>query len=75
MPFGESEQNGGFANIYSSYIDNAMERLQAAKSHGEFERTFHEITSILLLDCRENSSSAEKVYEVIHRYNLMVSDV
>jgi hypothetical protein len=74
MPFGESNQKANFTNIYSSYIDNAMERLQTAKSHSEFERTFHEITSILLLDCRENSSSSEKVYEVIHRYNYMVSD-
>jgi hypothetical protein len=75
MPFVQSNQGGNFENIYSSYVDNAMERLKAAKSHSEFERTFHEITSILLLDCRENSSSVEKVYEVIHRYYHLFSDV
>jgi hypothetical protein len=65
MPFDEFKEN--FEDVYSSYISNTLDRLKSAKSHGEFERTFHEITGILLLDLSENTLSLEKVHEMIHR--------
>ena len=56
-----------YADLFSVYVEKALENLATSKCHSDFEHAFHELTGILYLDGRESVVSSEKLVEIVHR--------